>query len=121
MLIHYKALSLYTAVAVTATGLFPVTPAYAQSEPITVTGPRVSILQIRRVNYADLNLAYWQHQRVLVSRVNFAVKQVCAERLQNKEHTLAAFTRYTQCREYAWSGAAPQVARAVYRAQLRYG
>jgi UrcA family protein len=118
---HYKALSLCTVVAVTAAGVFPVTPAYAQSDQITVTGPRVSILQIRRVNYADLNLVYWQHQRVLVSRVNFAVKQVCAERLTNKEKTLASFARYTQCREYAWNGAAPQVARAVYRAQLRHG
>jgi UrcA family protein len=121
MLIHYKALSLCAAVAVTAVGLLAAEPAYAQSEPITVTGPRVSVLQIRRVNYADLNLAYWQHQRVLVSRVNFAVKQVCAERLTNKENTLASSTRYFQCREYAWNGAAPQVARAVYRAQLRHG
>ena len=120
MSIRYKALSLCSEVAAATLSLFAVAPAYAQSD-IIISGPRVSVLHVKRVNHADLNLAYWQHQRTLVRRVNYAIKEVCWERLQHAENTLASFARYRQCREFAWTGAGPQVARAVYRDQLRYG
>ena len=120
MLIHYKALSLCAAVATATLSLLAVAPANAQSD-IVISGPRVSVLQVKRVNHADLNLAYSQHQRMLVRRVDWAVKEVCRDRLQHAENTLTSFRRYRECRDFAWNGAAPQVARAVYRDQMRYG
>jgi hypothetical protein len=45
------------------------------------------------------------------------VKQVCGERAQNSEKTLASFNRYSACRDFAWAGARPQVAAAIDRAR----
>jgi len=117
MLIHSKALSLCAAAAAASVGLVGATPANAQSDAITVTGPRVSVMLTRWVSYRDLNLRYAQHQRMLVRRVGYAVKQVCRERQQHAENTLASFARYIQCRDFAWTGARPQLARAFYRAR----
>jgi UrcA family protein len=117
MLIHYKALSLCAAVALTTLSAFAISPAQAKSAPVVVTAHRVGELPTRRVSYRDLNLASATDQATLQSRVGSAVKQVCGERIQNAEKTLAAFNRYSACRGFAWSGARPQVAAAIDRAR----
>ena len=119
MLIHYKALSLCAAVALTALSAAVVTPAQARPAQVVVTAQRASELPTRRVSYRDLNLASATDQATLQSRVGFAVKQVCGERAQHAEKTLASFTRYSACRGFAWNGARPQVAAAVDRARAR--
>jgi len=117
MLRHYKALSLCAAVALTTLSLLAVTPAEAKSEPVVITGQRIADLPTRRVSFADLNLADAADQATLERRVGYAVKHVCQERGQNAEKTLASFTRYVGCRNFAWSGARPQLAAAVDRAR----
>lgn len=115
MLVHYKALSLCAAVAMTAVSLLAVTPVHAQTT--VVTAQRSSDLPTKRVSYRDLNLAAAADQKLLETRVGFAVKQVCQERTQQAEKSLASFTRYSACRDFAWSGARPQLAAAVDQAR----
>lgn len=117
MLKHYKALSLCAAVAMTSLSLLTVTPAHAKSDPVVITGQRAVDLPTQRVNFADLNLAAAADQALLERRIGYAVKQVCQERGQHAEKTLGSFTRYVQCRDFAWDGARPQLAAAVDRAR----
>ena len=57
MLKHYKALSLFAAVAMTTLSLLAVAPAQAKSQPMVVTAQRTADLPTQRVSFADLNLA----------------------------------------------------------------
>lgn len=115
MSIQYKALSLCAAVALTTVSLLAVAPVQAQTT--VVTAQRSSDLPTKKVRFADLNLAAAADQVALERRVGFAVKQVCGERVQNAEKSLASFTRYGACRDFAWSGARPQIAAAVDQAR----
>ena len=117
MSIQYKALSLCAAVAMTAVSLVVVAPVHAKSERMVVTAQRASDLPTQRVSYRDLNLASAADQVTLERRVGYAVKQVCQERNLLGEKSLAAFSHYVACRDFAWDGARPQIATAVDRAR----
>ena len=117
MLIHYKALSLIAAVAMTTVSLLAVTPAQAKSEPVVITGQRVSDLPTQRVGFADLNLASAQDQLTLDRRVGSAVKQVCIASGHTIERNLEARASYRGCSDFAWDGARPQIAAAIDRAR----
>ena len=117
MSIHYKALSLCAAAALTTLSVVVVTPAQAKSQPVTVTAHRAGDLPTQRVSYADLNLASASDQDILERRVGSAVKIVCLERDQRAEKTLTSFTHFVACRNFAWDGARPQLAAAIDRAR----
>lgn len=89
-----------------------IAPAAAR-RPLVVTGHRVtSDLPTRTISYTDLNLARAEGARTLESRVRGAVFDVCADAgIQPFE------TGYGECQRTAWSGARPQMALAIQRAQ----
>ena len=117
MLKHYKAQSLCAAAAMTILSLFAVTPAHAKSDPVVITGQRVSDLPTRRVNFADLNLAAAADQRALERRVASAVKQVCFAGGHAIDQTVKSYVNFRGCSDFAWDGARPQIAAAVNRAR----
>ena len=82
--------------------------------PITVLGERQSDdVRTVRVSYADLNLAAPRDERVLLSRVGSAARNVC------HSGTMGSFTDlgFAPCVSGAAYGARPQIALAVRRAQ----
>lgn len=100
-------MAICAACAITVVGLAASLPANA--EPITITGPSNEDRVVERVSYRDLNLALGQDERRLVRRVGIAVSSVCS--------TQIAYAQTARCRSFAWSGARPQIARAVERAR----
>lgn len=117
MLKHYKALSLCAAVAMTSLSLLTVTPAHAKSDPVVITGQRVSDLPTQRVSFADLNLAAAADQRALERRVGSAVKQVCFAGGHAIDQTVESYASFRGCSDFAWGAARPQIAAAVDRAR----
>src|SRR4051794_27642245 len=74
-----KILSLCSAVAITAAGLVVMTsPAFAKA-PVVVTAPAPEDLVVRRITYADLNMASAAGERTLNRRVGGAVDSLCSE------------------------------------------
>jgi len=108
-----KVFAMCAAVTITAGGLFAMTPpAVAAEPPLVVTAPDTD-LPTRRVGYADLNLASKAGEKTLHRRVGKAVKSVCDEAVGPS----ASYDIDLSCRSFAWSGARPQMALAVKRAQ----
>ena len=117
MLIHYKALSLCAAVAMTTVTVLAASPAVARSKPVVVTAQRTSDLPTQRVSFADLNLAAAQDQKALDRRVGAAVKQVCVASGHTIEQNLKARASFAGCSDSAWNEARPQIVAAIDRAQ----
>ena len=117
MLKHYKALSLCAAVAMTSLSLIAVTPAQAKSDPVVITGQKVSDLPVRRVGFSDLNLAAAADQRALERRVGSAVKQVCFAGGYAIDQTVESHANFRGCSDFAWDAARPQIAAAIDRAR----
>ena len=88
-----------------------VMPAYAQDRTVIVRAPPDDI-PTRRVTYADLNLASLAAEKTLNRRVGSAVLDVCKESVGVQPMPFVE----QSCRDWAWHGARPQVARAVQRA-----
>lgn len=88
-------------------------PAFA--EPVVVTGKRVidPDLPTKVVEYGDLNITTQTGQKLLLRRVDRAVRDLC-EIGFGYEHYLE--TR--SCRSFAWGGARPQIASALARARM---
>lgn len=108
---YNKILSMCAALALTAGGLFAMTPAaVARERPVVVIAP-ASDLPTRRVSYADLNLASLAGEKTLLTRVSRAVKWVCMESVGPSPLYYAE----QGCRSYAWRGARPQIDRAMQR------
>ena len=109
---YTKVIVLAASIAITGAGLVVLAPsASARERPVVVTARDLEA-PTRRVSYADLNLASLQGERTLNGRVDHAVTDVCAESADG--------SRYFQdmdCRNFAWRGARPQIARAVQRAR----
>lgn len=111
---YSKLLSLGAAFAITAMGLVAVaTPASAKQGKPVIVSARVSDLPTRRVSYADLNLATLDGEKTLNRRVAGAVRSVCEE----STGPLPGFYANSRCRRFAWSGAKPQIARAIERSR----
>jgi UrcA family protein len=101
-----------TASAFAASGVG--SPAYGKGRPILVNAPPEDAV-VRRVNYADLNLAQPSGQQALVSRVKFAVNDMCST-ISNSYET-AFKTIESRCTNASWDQARPQIDSAVMRAR----
>jgi UrcA family protein len=108
-----KILSLSAAAGITAAGLFLVAPpASGKERPVVVTAP--ADILVRRISFADLNLASAAGERTLNRRVGEAVADLCLEATSGG---LGIFTPFMmKCEKRAWSQARPQIGRAVQRA-----
>lgn len=113
-----KALSKLAAAAVTIGGLFlPFASATAKERPVVVTAlPQEADLVVRRVSYADLDLALPAGRATLHERVGFAIGDVCAEANLFDNGSPEFKTGLLKCSNAAWSSARPQIARAIQRA-----
>lgn len=96
-------------VTATATMAKPVRPVVISKriEPMT-----------RYVSYADLSLTTREGKNVLYKRVGYAVNDVCPvnERVDDMDGTSTYDFGY--CRDFAWSGAMPQIRNAIHAAKL---
>ena len=70
----------------------------------------------RYVPYADLSLTTREGKNILYKRVGYAVKDVCPvnERVEDMDGTSTYDFGY--CRDFAWSGALPQIRNAIHAA-----
>ena len=107
MLKHHMAV----ACAVAAASLS--VPALGQST-VEVEGRRVDPANQRIVHYADLNLATAQGEKTLMSRIRFAVRDLCIEGI-NYSPIDAADARL--CKSQAWGSARPQLDRLLTEAR----
>jgi len=84
----------------------------AQAKDVTVRAALPDDVPQLSVNIADLQLASASGKSSLHRRVRFAVSQVC------NPHLGGSLSRaYTRCLETAWTGARPQMARAIDAAE----
>lgn len=94
-----------------------VSPAYAKEPTAVVYGEREALPTIR-VSYSDLNLLSEEGRDSLNRRVGSAVHTLCPK--TGVMH-LADVTRMNSCRDFAWSGARPQIASVIQSARLNNG
>lgn len=92
-------------------------PPVSAAVPIVVSGAISPDLVVRRVSYADLDLASARDEITLGRRVGGAVKQVCREATGGNDGSLRVRTAFAHCGNKAWDGARPQIATAVQRAR----
>jgi UrcA family protein len=111
-----KIVSLCVATAITAGGFFVVSPPASARQPIVVTAPAVDMV-VRRVSFADLNLASMSGEKTLNRRVGGAVTSVCIEAVGPDTRSLDSTIANMRCTRHAWNGARPQIASAVQRAR----
>jgi len=111
-------LSKLAAAAVTIGGLYlPFTSATAKETPVVVTAsPQEADLVVRRVSYADLDLALPAGRTTLHQRVGFAIGDVCAEANLFDNGSPEFKSGVMKCSNRAWENAKPQLARAFQRA-----
>lgn len=88
-------------------------PALGQS-PVEVEGHRIDARNQRIVPYADLNLATATGEKKLMSRIRFAVRDLCVEGT-NYSPIDAADLR--NCKSDAWASARPQLDRVLAEAR----
>ncbi len=111
------ALSKLAAAAVIGGLFLPFASATAREGPVVVTAPPEEAgLVVRRVSYADLDLALPSGRSALHDRVGFAVGDVCTEANLFDNGSPEFKTGVMQCSNAAWGNARPQIARAVQRA-----
>lgn len=94
-----------------------VSPAFAKEPTATVYGEREALPTIR-VSYSDLNLLSENGRESLNRRVGSAVKTLCP---RTGVMPVADVARMNGCREFAWSGARPQIASVIQSARLNNG
>ena len=112
------ALSKLAAAGVMISGLFlPFASATAKETPVVVTAPpQEADLVVRRVSYADLDLALPDGRATLHDRVGFAIGDVCAEANLFDNGSPEFKSGVMKCSKHAWGNANPQMARAFQRA-----
>ena len=94
--------------------VFVASPALGK-EPIIVKAPESEDIAIRRISYADLNLASLAGEQTLNRRVRNEVTSLCTEIAGNQDDKLSS--AIDRCHGYAWIQARPQIANAVQRAR----
>lgn len=104
--------SLIAAVAIGLTA----SPGHSNPPTAVVVVANPADYVVRRVTYADLNLASAPGERTLNRRVRYAVGDLCNEALGEPPSSANIFA-YKECTGAAWHGAAPQIADAVQRAR----
>jgi UrcA family protein len=113
---YNKILSLSGAAAITLGGLFLVASPASGKAPIVVTAPDDNVV-VRRISYADLNLASATGASTLNRRVNGAVSDLCSEATGGDDGSFNFKFNMMKCDGRAWGEARPQIARAVQRAR----
>lgn len=101
------------AVACAAVAAVLSVPALSQP-PVEVEGRRIDPEHQRIVRYADLNLATGQGEKRLMSRIRFAVRDLCVDGV-NYSPIDAADLR--GCKSDAWASARPQLDRVLAEAR----
>jgi UrcA family protein len=109
---YAKALSISAAFALSI--FAPATPAAAKDK-IVVTAPPSEVV-VRRVSFADLNLATPAGEQSLNSRVGYAVNDLCDDITGGSNGSLTMNQYLRKCSASAWGQARPQMARAIQRA-----
>jgi UrcA family protein len=113
---YSKLASISAAVAITFGGLTVLAqPAYGKSGPVVVIAP--SNIVSRYISYVDLNLANSAGELTLNRRVGGAVTGLCLEATGGDDRNFMTANAAKNCRNSAWAGARPQIARAVQRSQ----
>lgn len=113
---YTKLITFCSAIAITATGVFLVAlPAGAKDKPVVVTAPME--LVVRRVSYADLNLASARGERALHYRVGGAVRDLCNDATGPRDGSMSYTFAFKGCSNDAWDQADPQIARAIERSR----
>jgi UrcA family protein len=112
---YAKALSISAAFALTI--FAPGTPAAGKNPRIVVIAPPSSEIVVRRVSFADLNLASPAGERSLNSRVSYAVNDLCYDVTGGDDGTLRMKQVLKKCSGSAWDQARPQMAQAIQRAR----
>jgi UrcA family protein len=108
--VRHSIISLCAVVAVTGTGLLvPTTPAFGKDPRIVVVAPSDQV--VRRIGYADLNLASADGKSALMYRVRGGIRGLCTE--VGGPYA----SERSNCTDHAWSQAFPQMASAVERAR----
>ena len=111
------ALSKLAAAAVTIGLFLPFASATAKETPVVVTAPpQEADLVVRRVSYADLDLALPDGRATLHERVGFAIGDVCAEANLFDNGSPEFKSGVMKCSNRAWDHANPQMSRAFQRA-----
>ncbi len=99
-----------------AASLAVIMPAAAQDNEVVVRGTPEGV-NMRLVSYGDLNLNLIAHRKILDSRINHAVREVCEFKPRDTD-----MGGYQKCADAAWAGAQSQITRAyVHAARLAYG
>jgi UrcA family protein len=111
-----RALPLCAALVFTAFASGLSSPAIGKSGPIVVSSPPEDTL-IRRVSYADLNLAAAPGQKRLVNRVRYAIDDFCFQLMGGMDGTFMLSTGQAQCKRASWDQAHPQIELAFQRAR----
>ncbi|QIK95852.1 UrcA family protein [Sphingomonas sp. HDW15A] len=106
-------LSFIAACAITAGGFAIASPAFSQGREVIVRAAPKDDVPRRYVTYSDLNLVHPAGLKTLNRRVNSAVRDVCRESVGPN----GDFYIEMGCRSLAWTGARPQIDRAVERAR----
>lgn len=110
---YAKALAMCGAALIAATAIATTaTPVHARPLNNVTVVARPGDYALRRVSYADLNLASRPDVRVLNHRVDYAVNDVCTEvTAQTYQFTMQ------ECANDSWNRARPQINLAVRRAR----
>ena len=112
---YAKALSFCAAIVVSASAVSGVgSPAYGKGGPILVNAPPEDMV-VRHVSYADLNLAAPAGERALISRVRFAVNDMCSA--VSQAYDSAFRNAENRCTNASWDQAKPQIDSALSRAR----
>ena len=109
--IAFAALTAFSLTAAVVVAL----PAAAQSQSaeVVVSAPARDVVR-RQVDHNDLNLASRPAEKILLRRVDVAVKGMCREIVGPG---IVQWVVESSCRADAWDSARPQIRRAVHRAQ----
>lgn len=84
----------------------------ASARPVTVVAQTDPEVLTARISYGDINLATAAGAALLEQRVGGAVRSVCAPLEQTRQEIALS-----SCHRTAWTGARPQMERALQRAR----
>ena len=105
------------AAAAVTIGAFAVVapPAYGKTRPVVVVAEPDRV--VRRISYADLDLASAAGESTLHRRVGGAISSLCTEAVGRPERSIETKLADMNCRRSAHEQAEPQIANAVQRAR----
>ena len=90
-------------------------PAYGKTRPVVVVADPDRV--VRRISYADLDLASAAGESTLNRRVGGAIRSLCTEAVGSPDLSIDSKLADMNCRRSAHEQAKPQIANAVQRAR----